>query len=192
MSAKAGSGMWRGKTQWLLSPLYATEQWCLASMPVFTSSRTFLAAEFLILFPSGCFCAPELLISIPLDHLQESSIRSLPKSTLQTPDFIILLLPALAGTHLIMELARMWHILYACLVLSFLPQTSCCAFLLYPLKLPSISTDTNTYMASFPGVVISPLFQFHPRVVSPSPFSLFFLIFSLSSCMFMRRLLLSF
>ena len=131
MPAKAGSVMWKGRTQWLLSPLYATEQWCLAFMPVFTSSRTFLAEEFLIPFPSGCFCAPKLLISIPLGHLQEASIRSLPRSTfqtpyfiirslprstLQTPHFIILLLPALAGTHLRLELARMWHTVCACLV----------------------------------------------------------------------------
>ena len=58
--------------------------------------------------------------------------------------------------------------------LSYLPQTSCCAFLLNPLKLPSISTDTNTYMTSFPGGVTSPLFQFSPRGVSPSPFYLSF------------------
>lgn len=178
MSAKVGFGMWRGRPQWLLSPLYATEQWCLASMPVFTSSRTFLAEEFLIPFPSGFFCAPQLLISIPLGHLQEASIRSLPRSTLQTTHFIILLLPALAGTHLRQELARMWHTSCVCLVLSCLPQTSCFTFLSYPLKLPSISTDTKTYMDSFPSVVISPLFQFPPRGVSSSPFSLFFLLFS--------------
>ena len=52
----------------------------------------------------------------PFRPSPEASIRSLPRSTLQTPHFIILLLPALAGTHLRLELARMWHTVCACLV----------------------------------------------------------------------------
>lgn len=145
---------------WLLSPLYATEQWCLASMPVFTSSRTFLPQSSSF---SQAVSVHQSLYFHPfrpsprIQHQESPQVHS-PNPRLHHP-------PTPSTGRNLSQCGACKDVGISLMHVLFCPSShkQAAAFLLYPLKLPSISTDTNTYMASFPGVVTSPpFFNFIP------------------------------